>query len=157
MQRGEFPTAFYTFGYNETAAMEYFPLSKDEALERGFDWQEKTYPINIPEQATVIQTGDLPDHIDAIDQSVCTKVIICADTGKPYRILSSELAFYQRNHIPVPRVHQDVRYEVNKQLLPERDFWLRDCDLSGEQVLSVYPEDVPFQVCSQQVYLHAIH
>lgn len=42
--RGEygefFPTKYSLFGYNETLAHDYFPLTKDEALARGLKWQE---------------------------------------------------------------------------------------------------------------------
>lgn len=35
-----FPTAISPFGYNETVAHEYFPLSKDEAQKRGYKWKD---------------------------------------------------------------------------------------------------------------------
>ncbi|MES2023336.1 MAG: hypothetical protein V4439_01510, partial [Patescibacteria group bacterium] len=39
---GEFiPPTLSPFGYNETLAYDFFPLTKEEAIEKGFNWQEK--------------------------------------------------------------------------------------------------------------------
>ena len=45
---GSFPD-MYAYGYNESVAAEFFPLEKEVALQRGFRWQDKEYPVNLPE------------------------------------------------------------------------------------------------------------
>ena len=37
-----FPQQMSPFGYNETLAKEYFPMTRDEALAKGFRWQEQS-------------------------------------------------------------------------------------------------------------------
>ena len=52
-----FPPELSPFCYNETIAQEYFPLTKREALERGYRWKD-------PEQRNLtidIRTEDIPD------------------------------------------------------------------------------------------------
>ncbi len=71
---GEFyPASMSAFGYNETLANEYFPLTKDEALKRGFKWKEqekKDY-----QTATL---SDLPDSIQDTEDSICDEVLACS-------------------------------------------------------------------------------
>ena len=66
-QWGEFyPAQHSPFGYNETAAMDFFPLSKKEALERGFNWSDfaesrstKEFKI-IPQEREFYEKHELP-------------------------------------------------------------------------------------------------
>jgi hypothetical protein len=48
---GEFlPIEFSPFGYNATTAQEYFPLTKEEAILKNYNWKEpenKDYKIDI--------------------------------------------------------------------------------------------------------------
>jgi hypothetical protein len=49
-ERGEFfPVENSTFGYNETLAQRFYPMTKEEALARNYHWQETDYQVNIPE------------------------------------------------------------------------------------------------------------
>jgi hypothetical protein len=44
-----FPVANSTFGYNETIAQRFYPMTKEQALARNYTWCEIDYQINIPE------------------------------------------------------------------------------------------------------------
>ena len=44
-----FSPSLSPFGYNETIAHEYFPMTKNQASERGYKWQDNTYDPVIPE------------------------------------------------------------------------------------------------------------
>ncbi len=61
--------------YNETVAYEYFPLSKEQVLERGWRWndddQEKNY------RRPII---DIPDAIKDIPEDICKKILTCEET-----------------------------------------------------------------------------
>ncbi|MEI8092151.1 MAG: hypothetical protein WCG98_08400 [bacterium] len=39
----------------------------------------------------------------------------------------------------------------------ERTFYLRACDKTGEEIISVYPPDAEFKVYSQEAYNKAIY
>src|SRR3989344_6045552 len=38
-----FPARMSPFGYNETQAQDYFPLTKEEAIKKGFNWKEQEH------------------------------------------------------------------------------------------------------------------
>src|SRR3989344_5053415 len=54
-----FPPELSPFSYNETIAQEYFPLTREEAIEQGYSWKDpepRNYQITL-------KTEDIPDHI----------------------------------------------------------------------------------------------
>lgn len=107
--------------------MEYFPLSKDEAIRRGYKRQNQEYPINIPDNAQTIDAHTLPDNIRMVEDDILDKVILCEETRKPFRIIKQELDFYRKHRLPVPRKHPDIRHLERMQLRNPRKLRKRTC------------------------------
>src|SRR3989344_905265 len=64
-----FPMELSMFAYNETVAQEYFPMTKEQALERGLRWQDsntKSYNITL-------KSEDLPDDIKDVVEDIDRK------------------------------------------------------------------------------------
>lgn len=106
---GEFyPTELSIWGYNETWGHKYFPLTKEQALEQGYNWQanpERDYKITF-------HSKDLPDNIKDIKDSILKDVIECEHNNKNcnqqctevFRILPNELNFYRQMNLALPRL-----------------------------------------------------
>ena len=95
------------FGYNETVAQEYFPLSKDEAVSTGFIWFEKEKNI----YQVTLKNKDIPDNINQVNDSILQQIIECAHGGNchqqctlAFRLIPQELAVYRKLQIPLPRL-----------------------------------------------------
>lgn len=61
-----FPVELSPFGYNETIAFDYFPLSKDEALKNGFAWnepEERSYHVSLSTELVPQSIDDVGDDI----------------------------------------------------------------------------------------------
>src|SRR6185503_14223080 len=56
-----FPSELSPFGYNETEAPEHFPLTKEEALAKGFKWQDNIQRTTGKE---TLKPENIPDSID---------------------------------------------------------------------------------------------
>ena len=94
-----FPPELSPFCYNETIAQEYFPLTKEQALEQGYKWKDKekrNYNIDI-------YNKDIPDDIKDVNDDIIGKVIECEHKGtcneqctEAFKIIESELQFYKR-------------------------------------------------------------
>jgi hypothetical protein len=108
-----FPLYISPFPFNDTVAQEYYPITKEEAEQRGLVWGEmadKNY------QPTI--SGDaLPDDLKNVQDSVLKEIISCIDGGncthgctKAYRITADELAYYRRKNIPLPEKCPNCRY-----------------------------------------------
>ena len=127
-ERGEgFTSSISPFGYNETLAQEYFPLNKEKALIAGYTWMDQEYPINISEHMQTMNAQDLPDTISDVSDDIINKAIVCEVTRKPFRIIKSELEFYRKHNLPLPRKHPNQRHLERMQLRNPRKLRDRQC------------------------------
>ena len=130
-----FPPELSPFGYNETLAQEFFPLTKEQALEKGYRWYEKPKGAYKP----TVQAKDLPDHIKDVDRSILEEVIGCGNESEgicqgsgAFKVTPSELEFYQKHNFPLPRLCPDCRHaERIKQRNPMK-LHKRQCMCGGE-------------------------
>jgi len=91
-----FPPELSPFCYNETVAQEYFPLTKEQAIEQGYKWKDpepRNYQITI-------KAKDLPDHIKDVKDDILDQIIGCEHQGKcneqcteAFKIIPQELQF----------------------------------------------------------------
>src|SRR3989344_1315366 len=81
------------FGYNETLAKEYFPLTKSEAIKSGFQWQDKATGIFGQE---TIKSYMMLSRIEDVPDSFINEVLLCEECNRNFRITKFELDFYRR-------------------------------------------------------------
>ncbi len=153
-----FPASMSPFGYNETVAQEYFPLSREEVLgshpefisgssffvaqwedaETSSAWPNtflhwplfnwSDYETPFPQVEKVIPASKLPDTIEKIPDDILNWAIECEVSGKPFRIIRQELEFYRKYNIPIPRRHPDVRHMDRMKMRNPRKLFERLCD-----------------------------
>jgi hypothetical protein len=153
---GEFPPASISpFGYNETVAQEYFPLTKNEAEEQGFVWSDYTMPE--PHVDRVIAAEKLPISIEEIPDDILNWAIECEATKKPYRIVHAELEFYRRKKLPVPRLHPDERHRRRMSLRNPRKLWNRICAKCKAPIVTSYGPERPEIVYCEKCYLASVY
>lgn len=125
-----FPSELSPFGYNETTAQEYFPLTKEEAIAKGFNWRDeddRNYQITKKPE-------ELPDSVNDVDDSILNEVIACPHQGKcqegcmtAFKILSEDLKFYKRMNLPLPRMCPNCRRYQRVKLRNPLKLWHRSC------------------------------
>lgn len=153
-----FPDELSTFAYNETAAQDYYPLTKEEALAKGYMWKDqekKNYN-------TTKESINLPETITEVDDTILKDVIVCAEKDQSYstgayRITENELSFYRRMDLPLPRVCFNVRHTRRLQKRPLLNIIKRNCSKCLLEVETVYTEIyAPILYCEkcyqQEVY-----
>lgn len=145
-----FDPSLSLYGYNETVAHEQFPLSKQEAIARWFAWHENETVDHSWLQT--INPTTLWSNIQDIDDSILQKILICTESKKPYRITKQELELYRRLDISIPTTHPDIRHEKRLAQRSARQLHMRNCDQSGESILSVYEKNTPFPVYCEDEY-----
>ena len=104
-----FPKNLSPFGYNESAAMSEFPLKKEEALSKGFAWEDAERGTYGKE---TVDWNNFPDSINDLqyDFNINNEVFVCTECKKNYRIIKDELSFYRRMEIPIPRNCPECRH-----------------------------------------------
>ena len=143
-----FPVSFSPFGYNETIAQEYFPLSKEKALKKGFSWSDYEAPFSKVEK--IISASKLPESISEIPDDILNWAIECEVSGKPFRIVAQELAFYRKHHLPIPRRHPDQRHLDRMAQRNPRKLFERKCDRCKTMMLTTYaPERLERVYCEE--------
>ncbi|MEK7564047.1 MAG: hypothetical protein AAB510_00560 [Patescibacteria group bacterium] len=125
-----FPSELSSFAYNETIAQEYFPLTKGEALEKGYEWEDgekRNYQIDI-------NTEDIPDNITDVTDDIVGKVLPCLHKGackqqctEAFKIVPEEFKFYKRMNLPFPRLCPNCRHYERINSRNPLKLWNRSC------------------------------
>lgn len=127
-----FPVEASPFGYNETAHP-YFPLTKEQALERGYPW------LDAPERNySITKTGDqLPPGAEFPD-AMKDDIVACGHEGTcahncstAFRFIGPELDFYKQHQLPLPRLCPNCRHMERVARTNPPKLWHRSCACEG--------------------------
>jgi len=146
-----FPVDFSPFGYNETAAQDYYPLSKQEALDRGFSWSD--YESDIKYEFSDYQ---IPDDIKEVKDDILEKVLKCEVSGKAYRIIPMEFSFYRQMGLSIPRRAPLQRHKDRMAKLLPRRLYNRQCAKCSKPIETPYAPVRPEIVYCEECYLKEI-
>lgn len=129
-----FPPEFSPYGYNESVCQEFFPLTKGQALAKGYNWkdpEEKNYSITIKPQS-------IPDNIKDVEKDILKETIGCLHEGictenctTAFRIIPQELEFYQKYNLPLPRLCPNCRHYQRLEQRNPITLWKRQCQCGG--------------------------
>jgi len=148
---GEFlPPCFSPHAYNETVAQEFFPLTKEEALQKGFLWKEqepRDYQITVsPEK--------LPPDIQNAPDSITAEVVGCANSSPDapvtsvwgrgpdlkasgcttaFKVTPDELSLYRSMNVPLPWLCPNCRHYARLGKRNPLHLWERTCQCKGAQ------------------------
>ena len=158
-EKGEYGSFFSNnlscFGYNETPANEQFPLSKKEAIERSFKWEDTERGVYNKETKKI---EDIPDRIEDIDFEVSNEIYVCADCNKNYKIIVDEFSFYKKLDIPLPRLCPECRHNRRMKSRGPNKLWHRSCMKEGcsNEFETSYSSDRPEIVYCEQCYQNEV-
>lgn len=144
-----FPAEILPFAYNETAAIDFFPTTKEKAIEMGYKWKDKEriqYPVSK-------KFSDLPQTIAEVKDDIKNEIISCEDSEKEYspgafKITGEELSFYRKMNLPLPRASYPVRYMRRLESMPKMRLMDRNCSKCAVAVRTSYTiEEAPILYC----------
>ncbi len=151
-----FPSDLSHFGYNETIAQEYFPLSKEEAIKKGFKWWDKIQKTTGRE---TIKMEQIPDSILDVKEDILNEVFSCIECKRNYKIVQNEFNFYKKHSIPIP--HKCFFCRNNDRLQIENPFklWHRKCMKQGceNEFETSYAPDRPEIVYCEKCYQQEVY
>ncbi len=142
-----FPASMSPRYYNESYAHEFAPLSREEALKRGYKWKDST-------ENDDSSISEIPDRIEDVQDTILSQVLTCEVTKRKYRITKPELDFYRRFQLPIPRLAPLVRIENLSKILQINPALKRSCSQCGMQLETVYQDELVLcEACYQQALL----
>lgn len=146
-----FPISMSPYGYNETVAQEYYPLTKDEALAKGYKWKDDDESAAYEGPETV-----LPEDVNDADESLVDKVLQSETSGDFYKIIPQEYKYYKRFGIALPRLSPSDRRAERMKLRNPRKLWDRECGKCKAAIKSSYSPERPEQVYCEKCYLNEV-
>jgi len=154
-----FPAELSPFAYNETAAREFFVLTKEEAIRDGYRWKEKEGRTYTPS----IQSSDIPDDIADVTDSILEEVIGCAHGGTcsddctiAYKITAAELKFYRQMDIPLPRLCHNCRHAERIKERRSMKIYDRNCAKCGKEIETSYAPERPEIIYCESCYTREV-
>lgn len=117
-----FPSELSPFAYNETMANEFYPITREAAIKRGWNWQD-----NLPGTTGKETLHEIPDSITDVDDSIINDVLVCAECSRNYKIVPQELAFYKKAQLAVPQLCPNCRHTERMNLRNPLHLWQRQC------------------------------
>ncbi|OGY85545.1 MAG: hypothetical protein A2233_03100 [Candidatus Kerfeldbacteria bacterium RIFOXYA2_FULL_38_24] len=149
-----FPAQYSFFGYNESAAMDFFPLTKEQAQAQGFLWQENM-PVIIGKETVNIE--NIPDDIFEVGDNFINEILVCAECGNNYKLIPQELAFYKKMHIPIPRKCFDCRHAARMAQRNQRKVYERTCAKCHTTIPSSFAPTRPEIVYCEECYQKEVY
>ncbi|MCM2339128.1 MAG: hypothetical protein NDI62_01585 [Burkholderiales bacterium] len=157
-----FPIEISTLLYNESQAQEFFPLSKEEILQRGYGWREK----DLKNFEITIDSKNIPDCIDDVDENMLKEVLACEHGGKcehqcssAFRLTDYELKFYKKHNIPLPVLCSNCRYYERVKVMPSLVLYHRMCMKEGceNEFETPYAPDRPEKIYCEKCYQQEVY
>jgi hypothetical protein len=111
-----FPINKSPFGYNETTAQEFFPLSKNEAIQKGYSWHDRE------EKNRETKEGVIYCEHDGKCNESCTTMFIL----HPF-----EIQFYKKMNLPQPSMCPNCRHADRIKYRNPLKLWHRKCMKEG--------------------------
>ncbi len=143
-----FPSSISLFGYNETVASDFYPLSEEEALAAGFRWHKEKEKQ---------QTGgpQIPPEGVMDREHLLKTVWNCIDCGGPHRIQPHEAVLHDKIGVPPPPHCFHCRHSARVREVNRRIFFDRSCSSCGKSIRTVHSEKSAPVIYCHNCYLRA--
>lgn len=140
------------FGYNETVATEYFPVTEDEANKHGWRWAKHVGSANCGAAAQAPTSA-----IDTVQPNICETVLSCRKTKQQYKIIPAQYKFLQKQGLPVPDLCPDERHRERLRRRSPRWVWPAKCAKTGRDTWSTYPPGGKEIIWSEESYVQEFY
>lgn len=140
------------FAYNESVAMEFFPMIKNEVSSLGWSWRD-----NIDQIETNFSDYKIPDDIVDVDNEILDKILKCEITGRPYKIIPQELKFYKLLGLPVPRICPKERLARRFKFKAQNKFIDRECFSCKKKISTVYDLESVTKIYCENCYMQVVY
>lgn len=150
-----FPENVAPFAYNETTALQHFPMTRDAVKARGWKWRDEEEQL--PDVEKIIPAAQLPTSINDVPDDILNWAIECEATKRPFKIIKRELDFYRDHGLLLPRLHHDERHRRRMALRNPRKLWNRRCATCGNSITTSYAPERPEKVVCEKCYLKEVY
>ncbi|MFA6353876.1 MAG: hypothetical protein WCW93_03005 [Candidatus Paceibacterota bacterium] len=148
------PPELAPFAYNESIAQDNFPLTKKEALEEGFRWEDD---IQKTEGKETLNPEKTPNNIKDVLDSITEEILRCIDCNRNYKITIPELLFYRNMNIPIPRKCFYCRHQDRVIRRGPYKFFDRNCAKCQKNISTNYSPDRSEIIFCEKCYQQEVY
>ncbi|MFA6585674.1 MAG: hypothetical protein WCS86_00740 [Candidatus Paceibacterota bacterium] len=157
-----FPFELSPYAYNESVAQEFFPLSSEEIVNKGYTYYENEknkYEITKKPE-------DLPDNISEVNEDILKEVIECEHKGEclhqcttAFKIHPEEFSFYRNHKLPIPHLCPNCRFYERLKYRNPWKLWHRKCMKEGctNEFETPYAPDRPETIYCERCYQREVY
>jgi len=130
-----YPKEMLPFAYNESIVNEYFPLIKEQALEKGYRWED-----DIPRtkgQETILN-DELPKNPKLFTNELTGQILKCNTCANNYKLVSQEITFYKQLNIALPIDCFNCRHERRMKSRNVRTLFEDHCAKCNKEIQTSY-------------------
>ena len=161
IEKGEygnfFPLKMGLVPYQSSSGQIFFPIDKKMAEKLQINWYLE--PKSFFEEEKSLYKESLPVSIKEVQDDILEKIIICEESGKPYRLTQREIEFYRRMNLPIPsrspwqRILDRLKREHGLILYPFI------CPKCKESYVSIYneKEQIEYKIYCEKCYLRELY
>lgn len=148
-----FPYDLSFFGYNESWAAQYFPLTRGEALAKGFKWRDVEKKAHQP----TVLGAKFDTNIKTADKiNISKEVVSCVACADSFKILAPEFELLKRFNLALPRECPLCRSNRRLSKMGMPKLYDRTCDKCHNSIRSNFQADVPETVYCETCYQQEI-
>ena len=123
------------FAYNESIINEYFPLTKEEAIKRGYKWEDD---IPRTKGKETIANNELPQDSKLFTNELTKEILRCDICANNYRLTSQEITFYKRLELAIPFECFNCRHERRMKSRNTRMLFPGHCAKCNKEIKTSY-------------------
>ncbi len=143
-----FPMELNLHAYNETQAMDFFPITEAEAKKKGYLW--RTLPS--PNVQPTLPAAQIPDSIHDVTDAILNEIIECESCKKPFRMVKPELDLLRRFALPAPTQCFNCRHMARLARITPPRLWNRACGKCNAPIKTSYSPERPEIVYCETCY-----
>ncbi len=96
-----------------------------------------------PKVDKILKASELPSDSKLVSDEILKQAIECEVSGKPFRLIQSELEFYRKHSLPLPKRHPDIRHADRMKFVNPRKLRDRTCAKCGTAIKTSYAPQKP--------------
>jgi len=142
------------YAYNETNAAEFYPLTKEEVLAKGWKWRDDL-PYTTGQETVAWES--IEASINNLSDSVVQEVFRCESCSRNFRVVAQEFQFYKDMGIPLPHACPDCRNLARLARRNPQKLFNRICGKCGKSILTTYAPSRSEAVHCEECYLSEVY
>jgi CxxC-x17-CxxC domain-containing protein len=135
-------------------AQDVYPLEKEEAIKRGWKWQDNL-PFTMGKETTTWNSYEM--KIEKVQEDILNEIFACECCKKNYRIIRSELKFYKQMKLPLSRLCSGCRHLERIKTRNPRNLHNRTCNKCNKEIQTTFAPERPEKVYCEECYLKEVY